>query len=199
MGYCKVLLCNYHQALFLNPPRVSPQHSSHQSPQALACGVTSAVYTGPLSGAVIRAARDLTTSLVACMFPFLTIFFKAVIKNTSWFIKFSFKGVDHLKKSFSKFYLNNMFYWSQLRSSWSPQVSSGFLLRDMGLFVLQCKHPQGDSSNPGNLTSHFRPIVANYGQLWPFMKSNDLDSNYSEVRGHLWSFRTQCWVSNMDF
>ena len=66
----------YHQALFLNPPRVSPQHSSHQSPQALACGVTSAVYTGPLSGAVIRAARDLTTSLVACMFPFLTIFLK---------------------------------------------------------------------------------------------------------------------------
>ena len=30
--------------------------------------------------------------------------------------------------------------------------------------------------------SHFRPIVANYGQLWPFMKSNDLDFNYSEVR-----------------
>ena len=51
-----------------------------------------------------------------------------------------------------KFYHLNVFYWSQLRSSWSPDVSSGFLLRDMGLFVLPCKHPQGDSSNPGNLT-----------------------------------------------
>ena len=49
------------------------------------------------------------------------------------------------------FYHLNMFYWSQLRSSWSPHVFSGFLLRDMGLFVLQCKHAQDDSSNPGNL------------------------------------------------
>ena len=30
-------------------------------------------------------------------------------------------------------------------------AGSYFLLRDMGLFVLECNHPQGDSSNPGNL------------------------------------------------
>ena len=52
--------------------------------------------------------------------------------------------VDHSKKSLSKVHLN-MFYWSQLRSSWSPHVSnsSGILLRDMGLFVLQRKHLEG--------------------------------------------------------
>ena len=73
------------------------------------------------------------------------------IKFPSYDINLSaFKGVDHSKKSLSKFYLNT-FNWSQLRSSWSPHVSSGFLLRDMGLFVLQCKHAEDDSSNPGNL------------------------------------------------
>ena len=61
------------------------------------------------------------------------------------------KGVvDHSKVSLSKFYLNT-FYWCLLRKSWSPHVSSGFLLWDMEFFVLQCKHAQYDSSNPGNL------------------------------------------------
>ena len=40
------------------------------------------------------------------------------------------------------------------------KVSSRFLVQDMGLFVLQCKHPQGDSSNPGNLIES--PWAFNY-------------------------------------
>ena len=41
--------------------------------------------------------------------------------------------------------------------------------------------------------------MASNGQLWLVMKSNGLDYNFSEAWDHLWSFRTQGGVSNMDF
>ena len=58
------------------------------------------------------------------------------------------KGVDHSKKSLSKFYLNT-FYLEVVEVLMFLAGSYSEIW--VKLFVLQCKHRQGDSSNPGNV------------------------------------------------
>ena len=48
---------------------------------------------------------------------------------------------------------------------------SGFLLRDMGLFVLQCKHRKGELSNPGNLIESPLSLNFIFWQKWVSLSS----------------------------